>query len=143
MTYWKTEHFKALQKAWYRRLEASGFRDAEEMIDDEMVLRQTAAHIYKDTDDLGRVTKEAYWRSLAQYVQEARDFRCDVDKLILTMFAEGARIKSIREELMRIGKPLARNTIRFRIRAYQIKWGVRTFTKDQTKYVPKRIQKVS
>ncbi len=48
MSYWQRPHFRAMQRAWYAKLEAAGFEDVEELIAGEMVLRQTAAHPYKE-----------------------------------------------------------------------------------------------
>ncbi len=139
MTFWKTQHFKALQKAWYRRLEESGFTDAEEMIAGELVLRQTAHHVYRGTDEITRGTKEDYFRVMASLVQEA-EFSCEVDRIIMTRYAEGKKIKVILEELASMGKRRCRGTIRYKIRTYEMKWGMREYTPRQ---LNKKVQAAS
>ncbi len=138
MTFWKTQHFKALQKAWYRRLEDEGFADAEEMIAGELVLKQTAQHCYRGTDEITRESKEGYFRLMASLVQEA-EFTSEVDKIILTRYAEGKKIKVILEELTSMGKRRCRGTIRYKIRTYEMRWGMREYTPQQ---LNKKVQRV-
>lgn len=130
MSFWKTPDFKSLQRAWYARLEREGFRDAEEIVGGEYVLKQIAAHPYRGMGHLAIQTKEAYYRLLGLQVQTG-DFASEVDRLILTMFADGRRIKHIVEALHNLGTPRARNTIRFIIRKYEMRWGLREYTAKQ------------
>jgi len=124
MTYWQTQHFKATQRDWYQRLAAEGFEDAEELIGAEMVLRQSSTHPYRHSDELRIQSKADYFRCLAQQASEFQ-FSNDVDRVIMTLLAEGAKIKRIREELTSIGESRCRMTIRARIRTYEVKWGLR------------------
>ena len=130
MTFWKTASFKALQKSWYRRLKSSGFQDAEDLVGGELVLKQVAAHPYRGSDELTRVTKEAYYRLLGNHVNQER-FESEIDRTILTMFSEGRKIKHICEELIRKGMKRDRYTVRVRIRIYEMKWGLREYTPRQ------------
>lgn len=130
MTFWKSPKFKALQEAWYQRLAASGFQDVEEMIGFDMVLRQTAHHAYRGTDDLMRDSKADYYHLVSQKVQET-EFESDVDKLILTRHAEGKKHVHICRELELLGLARNRKTIRYRIRIYEMQWGLRTYTPRQ------------
>ncbi len=130
MPFWKTHSFKALQAEWYARLKAYGFEDAEEIVGDEMKLKQTAEHVYRGLEELQITNKEAYYAFVSQKVQETV-FQSDVDRLILLRHAEGRRIKHICEELVDMGKGRCRETIRFKIRIYQMKWGIRKFTPKQ------------
>lgn len=124
MTYWQSSHFKAMQQAWYAKLKAEGFEDAEEMIAGEMVLRQIAAHPYRDLNHLSITTKEAYYRILGQRVQGSA-FDNDIDRVIMTMLAGGSKRKRIIEELKSQGKSRCRETIRVIIRKYEMIWGLR------------------
>ncbi len=130
MTFWKTQHFKSLQLAWYKRLEAEGFRDAEEMIGDDLVLRQNAAHPYRDQDELTREIKENYYRLISQKVQET-EFRNEIDRLILMGHCEGKKATEICEELKDRGTPRFRHAIRFTVRRYEVLWGLRVYTPQQ------------
>jgi hypothetical protein len=127
---WSDASFKALQQAWYLRLHEEGFEDAEELIAGELVLKQIAAHVYRNSDNLSRETKETYYRSIASFVSETA-FKRDVDRIILTRYAEGKSIKAIVEELRAIGKPRCRNTVTIRIRVYEMKWGLKSYTQRQ------------
>lgn len=130
MTFWKSQHFKALQKDWYKRLEDLGFRDAEKIVGDELVLRQCAAHMYKDTDELSRQHKADYYNILSQQVHHAT-FSNNVDQLILSLYADGKKIKAICDELEKIGERRCRGTIRYTIRKYEMSWGMKEYTPQQ------------
>lgn len=130
MTFWKTASFKALQIAWYQRLEEGGFRDEEKLIGEEMQLRQSSTHVFKNKLELDRAIKEYYYSLLAQRVREA-DFRNEIDQLILALHAEGAKIKVICEELEKRGKPRCRNTVSSIIKIYEMKWGIKEYTPNQ------------
>ena len=130
MTYWNSPEFKALQQAWYAKLEDEGFQDAEELVGEEMMLRQVAEHAYKDSDELGVKTKEAYYRILEHRVQGSA-FQNDIDRLIMTMFADGTKIKRIVETLEDRGSRRCRMTVRMTIRRYEMKWGLRDYSRKQ------------
>ncbi len=130
MTYWQTQHFKALQKAWYQRLEAAGFEDVEELVNGEMLLKQSAQHVVRNLDEIGLDAKVSYFRALAQNVHEA-EFRNEVDKTILTRFADGENITKICEVLSMEGRSRCRHTVRYTIRKYEMNWGIRSYTPKQ------------
>lgn len=137
MKYWQTPHFKALQRAWYAELAKDGFEDAEELVGADMMLRQIAAHPYRNAEELGIKTKEAYYRFLFQRVQGSA-FDNDIDCVIMTMFAEGAKIKRIVESLETQGKTRCRETVRYTIRRYEMQWGLRQYTPKQLRKVMQR-----
>lgn len=131
MTYWKTEHFKALQNKWYQRLEAEGFQDVEEVICGEHLLRQCNIMRLRTPDGgteiMRRQVKELYYTLIAQRVEES-EFKREVDKIILVLHATGSLILEIRDELTKRGMPRHRNTITNTIQRYEIKWGLRKKT---------------
>ena len=130
LSYWTTTHFKALQKAWYQRLEESGFEDAEVLVGHEMELRQTADHDFYAASDLKRTTAAAYYQFVSRKVQETV-FTNDIDRIIMSRHAEGAKQKAIVDELASLGIKRVRETIRFKIRVYEMKWGIRSYTPRQ------------
>lgn len=130
MTYWRTKHFKAIQTEWYEKLKDDGFDDAEELIGEEMMLRQIAAHPYRGMDDLGITTKKAYYRFLSQRVQETQ-FESSIDYLILSLFSEGTKIHSIVKALEAVGDRRCRGTIRYTIRKWEMRWGLREYSLKQ------------
>ncbi len=130
MTYWTTQHFKALQKAWYQRLKDAGFEDAEELANDEMILRQKAEHVYRNVDAFQCETKETYYHFVAQMVQ-VTCFRNEVDRVILVSHAAGKKPSQICVDLKEAGFRRCRASVRYRIRIYEMKWGLRSYTPKQ------------
>lgn len=106
------------------------------MIGSELVLTQSANHPYKDADDLQRTAKESYFRLVAQLVHETV-FQTAVDRIIMTMFADGARMKEIVAALERrippcfIERRRCRMTVRMTIRRYEMEWGIREYSPRQ------------
>lgn len=128
MKFWTTNDFKALQGAWYQRLADEGFTDVEEMVGTEMRLKKTIATVC-----VGEIVwrdREAYYNFVSQKAHDTV-FTSDVDRLILTLHAEGKKIKHICEELVSIGKQRTRHTVRFKIRIYEMQWGLRHYTPRQ------------
>lgn len=132
MTYWKTEHFEALQKLWYKRLEEAGFQDAEQLRANEMLLKQRGDHplTHAGLDELAREHKAAYYTLLQQMVREWK-FANEVDQWILEMYADGIAIKQICRILNEAGESRCRGTVRFVVRKYEMKWGLRVYTARQ------------
>lgn len=127
MTYWQTQHFKALQALWYERLEAQGFEDAEELVDGELVLKQNAQHPLKGADPIEIEQKSTYYRVIGARAHD-HPFRKETDRIIMLMFAEGAKIKTIVEALTQAGARRCRESIRYTIRKYEMQWGLRQYT---------------
>jgi hypothetical protein len=137
MKFWETDDFKALQKAWYERLEVEGFQDSEALIGDDMLLRDYETHPPPNEADTNRVD---YFTAVREMI-ERTTFDREADRIILTMHAEGATARAIIEKLRlmpprsppRFRSPYShcrhcRNTIRSTIRRYEMRWGLRTYT---------------
>lgn len=123
------DEFKKLQEYWYKLLADSGFEDIEKFNGDELVLKQSANYCYRKNDMLSRIRKENYYTRIGQAVYENEAFfRNEVDRLVMARHAEGAAIKSIVEELLSLGTPRDRLTVRYIIRKYQMIWGFKYFT---------------
>lgn len=127
MAFWKTQHFKALQAAWYKRLEEEGFDDAEEMVGGKMVLKQTAL---RGAAEVVMISNEAYYNFVSRKVKETV-FSREIDRLILERHAEGARPFEIMNDLIELGYNPCRTTVRVRIRVFETKWGIRQYTRKQ------------
>lgn len=126
------EEFLRLQRHWYDVLEFLGFQDIEEFKRNELVLKQTAAYPFRNTDAFSNNIKEEYFRILAQKIyDEGTVFVNEIDKYILCRHAEGARIKAIVDELTTRGTPRNRHSVRFIIRRYEVRWAIRTYTPSQ------------
>jgi hypothetical protein len=120
--------FKKLQKQWYKILKDSGFNDIEREKDEQLVLTQTAAYPFRNTDEFLRIIKEEYFRCMSQKaLDENTVFRNEIDKYILLRHSEGAKIKIIGEELVSRGTSRDRKSIRIIIRRYEMAWGIRFY----------------
>lgn len=128
MSYWKSEHFKALQKTWYQRLEDSGFQDQEHLVQGEMRLKEETAP--KVLEAMRKRLKEEYFIALTKYVNEAQ-FRNDVERVVMHWFIAGMRIGEIVEWLRIRGTPRTRFSIRYIIRRFEHKCGLRKYTRKQ------------
>lgn len=131
MSYWQTKQFRELQLAWYAKLESEGFDDAEELIGGELRLKQSATHPIRHVRSLFDFsTKEAYFSELGSLVQ-GHIFHNNVDRIILTMFADGEKISRIVQALEELGSRRCRMTVRMTIRKYEMAWGMRQYTPKQ------------
>lgn len=136
MTFWNKSSFKALQRAWYQRLKDEGFQDAEKLINGRLVLAQSASHPYKGHNEVTIQEKETYFMELCQCVYN-HEFDDEVDRLVLTWYSQGRKIKEICEDLDQRGELRARNTVRFIIRRYEIAWGLRNYRPNQLNQFPR------
>ena len=125
MKYWETDEFKALQSDWYARLESSGFKDEE-----SYYLKRTQFRLDDNKDPIRRKAKEEYFHVLFEIAMEA-EYKSETDFLVLTWHAVGWKIKEIVEELERRGLRRCRTAVRFIIRRYEMKWGIRTYSRQQ------------
>lgn len=124
--------FLKLQQSWYEKLAGSGFKDIEKMQGGEMVLIQTASYCYRNTDEFTRNIKEEYYRCLAQVVNAPETtFRNDVDRYVLLRHSEGAKAKTIVNELRGFGISRHRHSVRFIIRRYEMEWGLKHYNPQQ------------
>lgn len=134
MKFWLTNSFRALQRAWYQRLAADGFEDAEELVGEEVVLRQNAHHSAPYEHEERRVAREEYYRML-RCLAAVEAFDSPIDEVIIIMTAEGARQKEIEARLNSLGirrpprflseKRRCRESIRLTVRKYERRWGLR------------------
>lgn len=127
MRFWERPDFIALQRQWYAHAQASGFDDAEELIGTEPRLKQTSC-LTRNAEMVDQ--REEYYALLSQKVRGA-DFSRDVDRIIMEMRADGAKITHICDELRRQGVCRDRRTVRLRIRVYEVQWGLRSYTPKQ------------
>lgn len=142
MSYWQSTDFKALQKAWYERLENEGFADAETLVDGDMVLKDAAPQ-HHERVERNFHERDSYFNVIQQLIVDTA-FDRESDRIILTMHADGANYSEILDALRlqgpryppRFRSPLmrcrrCRNTIWWTIRRYEMRWGLRKYTRRQ------------
>ncbi len=130
--------FKQLQKEWNKRLEESGFEDAEKDVGGERALKLPSNCVYRqETDEVVRESKLSYFMLLAQKFAEEKEFSDEWDRKIMERTAEGWSIKEISEELRglvptdRERTKHNRDTIRYVRRRYEHKWGIKVWLPHQ------------
>lgn len=134
MQFWKKPEFKELQRLWYQKLTDSGFEDAEYLGIKGPVLKQTidtsSIAAYVALAPVARDDKEAYYSFISHKIQETV-FDRDVDLLIMSFHANGLKPVQISRELDKLGNRRCRDSVRYRIRVYEMKWGIRQYTPKQ------------
>jgi hypothetical protein len=127
LKFWERPDFVALQAEWYARLAASGFEDVElgPPLDPRFRHDKPRAVLAAIADE-GSV----YSRFIAENLQRT-SFRNGADEIIMRMRADGAKIREICEHLAEAGTPRRRQAVRYRIRIYEMKWGLRSYSPRQ------------
>lgn len=130
MDYWKAKKFKDLYTEWNQKLKESGFEDSEVESRGERLLKQRSSNSYRQADELERQTRLDYFLLLG-YLAYNTDFDNDFDKLVMLRHSEGKTIKEIVDEINTQGISRDRKTIRFIIRRWQMRWGIRDWKLKQ------------
>ena len=128
--FWRTKQFRVILKTWNQKLEKSGFSDAEIELKGDRSLKQKATNAYRQAPNLERESRLEYYCFVGHLAQNAV-FPNELEKIIMLKHSEGATIKEIVNELKKAGASRDRRTIRFIIRRYQAKWGIRHWTPKQ------------
>jgi hypothetical protein len=128
-----TRHeFLKLQKEWYRKVQESGFHDIECFEGDELVLSRPSPSDYFRASSFEREMREQYYLAICHAVHaEDTVFKNDVHRYVMQRHAEGAKAKTISEELEAKGHIRHRHSIRFIVRKYEMAWGLRTYDHKQ------------
>jgi len=127
--YWETTAFKALQKEWYAKLKDDGFCDAEIVCNGDLKLRQPTRLDHTD-HETKKQAKLAYFNLMTECVERHKFDRED-HRIIMTLHAEGKRIIDIIHILAIFGEERERQSIRYIIRRYEMRWGIREYTAKQ------------
>ena len=131
--FYKTTEFRNLAAIWEARLEKEGLGEIEKQLGDRRGLKQNSGNAYRQMESTRREAKEIYFRELCACLHQAR-FDCEVDRIVMTLKAEGAKITEICQALLNQGMKRYRRTVRLIIRKYEHRWGIRHWSHDQLKY---------
>ena len=143
---------------WTMILEASGLDDAEHIKHGEVVLKQPQSMItpkalalkvsgdklYKKDGVFKQVGSSDAWSSEKAQLDDQfkaciknEDWKDPVDKLVMIRHVQGKLIKDISQELKDRGyNKNHRQTIRFIIRKYELKWKIKNWKPEQLKLKP-------
>jgi hypothetical protein len=132
MKYHQTSQFKKLRDQWYRKLAKSGFEDIEKLghTSTEPVLI-TCTKISSMT--LAKEVAQEYYVLITHRVSSEK-FDCPEDEIVMRRISNGIRIKVISEELKSLGYKNERKTIRYIIRKYEQRWGIKKWKPEQLTY---------
>lgn len=126
----KKQDLKLLQKEWDEILKASGFKDIERRIGNDLVLIQYASNVYRQAEPVIRENKAAYYEQISSWIHEHK-FANESEKIIMNMIGQGARIKEVVQRLESMGVGVHRQTVRFIIRRYETEWGIKVWSNKQ------------
>lgn len=141
--FWRTKEFKNLEDIWNEKLKDSGFLDHES--DKGKIKKNGTENNYLASDQLLREVKEEYHSQIGYFANNTdvlngeKDlslfvyacFPNELEKLVMVRHSEGATIKEIVEEIHVHGLTRDRKTIRYIIRRWQMKWGIKSWSLRQ------------
>jgi hypothetical protein len=129
MKFYETDDFKRQQQEWYGKLAEAGFNDAETVIANDHKLKQ-----YSCRREPLNNNKLHYYQAITEYVN-TQSFDCEIDEIVMFMRADGIKIKDISTELKKRGLERShRETIRYIIRKYEVRWGVKKYKPSQMSF---------
>lgn len=127
MKFHESNEFKELQHEWYQRLKDEGFKDVEACVDGMLYLRQ------RSRPNLNPEKLE-YFQALSYFVN-IETFENEVDEFVLIRRADGFKIKDISIEMRQMNLPrYHRESIRYTIRKYEMKWGIKFYKPSQLSF---------
>lgn len=126
--FYQTNEFRELHVKWTHKLKESGFDDIEE---DEWLVKKKSVNIYgrcakdiRESKDI-REAKIRYFEALSCKCHEEENFS-QLDLTVMVMKSDGISIKEIAKETK-----IHRQTVRYIIRRYEHKWGIRYWSARQ------------
>lgn len=128
--FWRTKKFKTLIVTWNKKLEESGFDDAEVELKGDRALKQRATNSYRQASQLERESRLEYYSFLG-YLAHNTMFVDETEKFIMIRHSEGAEDKEIVEELQNMGCSKHRQTVSYIIKRWQVKWGIKNWSLRQ------------
>jgi hypothetical protein len=131
--FYETLEFKEVSKEWEEILEKGGLPDIEKQLGEQRGLRQNSSNVYRQMDPVRRQAKELYFQQLGKCLHSAC-FDENVDRVVMVLRARGSKIIEICEALAKLDMARCRGIVRFIIRKYEHKWGIRNWKPHQLDY---------
>lgn len=130
--FWRKKTFKVLLIEWNKKLEQSGFEDAEVELKEDRALKQRSTNSYRQADQLERESRLEYYSFLG-HLAHSTIFPNELEKFVMLRHSEGALINEIADELLIKGLSQCKNRWRVRhiIRRWQMKWGIKSWSLQQ------------
>lgn len=129
--FYESKEFREVEKHWNHILLETGFIDQEQLSRGERILKNDpGSHAYRLSAQSEIDSRLRYFETLSRLSRETI-FPSLLEKIIMQMTADGKKIVDIQEHLLKNGRSLHRQTIRFIIRRYEHDWGLRFWTKKE------------
>ena len=128
--FWRRKTFKVTLQIWNKKLEKSGFIDAEVELKGDRALKQRATNSYRQASELERDTRLEYYCFLG-YLANNTIFPNELEKFIMLKHADGHTIREIVDMARLNGISVFRKTVMHIIRRWQMKWGIRSWSLRQ------------
>lgn len=126
--FYETERFKHLQAKWYKKLLLESPKKSKKLFESRSTLLEFSA--LHNNSPVTNDAKLKYCMLLSRRVR-SEGFIKERDKIIMRARAEGIMIKDILVLLENKGIKCHRNTVRFIIRRYEVKWKIRKWKPQQ------------
>lgn len=132
MKFYETKQFRELETEWDQKLEASGFEDVEKKIGEKRELKRSCTSI-ANCPDLQRAKKFVREMRIAYFEKISDCFNREIflEHRIMRDYAAGKNRIDIHKELLDEGFDVEYETIRYIIRRYEYKWGIKNYTARQ------------
>lgn len=127
--FYQTPEFKRVSTEWEHLLKEEGL----EAIDQSQNAGGLPIRRKEYNDPVWIETKAAYFQALEEQASQAQ-FDNEIDRIVMTMKAQGAHITEICRALLAIGMSRYRRTVRLIIRKYEHRWGIRNWKPEDLKY---------
>ena len=129
--FWRKKTFKVLLVKWNKKLEDTGFEDCEVELEKDRVLKQgSATRHYKDLTQFERDSNLEYFYFLGHLANNTV-FPNELEKIIMLKHSEGATVNEIIESAKLKKLSVCKKTVRYIIRRWQMKWGIRSWSLRQ------------
>lgn len=125
--------FKKLKALWDAKLNESGFVDIETQTAEPKLIQTSTGYnslVYLKASEEVRTATHEYLFQITSHI-EKEDFESESHRIIMIMQSQGFKIKEIVEHLRLLQMPKNRETIRYIIRRYEQKWGIRGWKQEE------------
>lgn len=128
--FWRNKKFKTLTVIWNKKLEESGFNDAEIELKGDRALKQRATNSYRQASELERESRLEYYSFLG-YLAHNTKFKDGTEELIMIRNSEGIESTEIINELKQNGISIHKQTVNYIIKRWHTKWGIKSWSLRQ------------
>ena len=127
MKFYETKQFKELEQEWEQKLEATGFEDIEKKVGACRELKQFSSNWFRQAKEIVREMRARYFEKVSECFHQ----EIFLEHRIMQDYAGGKKMIKIHAELSAEGFEIEYETIRYIIRRYEYKWGLKIYSAKQ------------